>query len=75
MNVKEMSPARLAALEEQKREMNAFFQAGKKKNGGDRGKYRPAPKPFTCSSCGRENCWRPDRPGTKPKVCVNCELR
>ena len=65
-DVRQLSPARLAAIEESKLRLGALFAVSR---AAKPGKARPAPPIFECVSCGCER-WRPDG----GDVCVSCEL-
>lgn len=66
LDVRELSPARLEAIESYKQQMGAMFQMSRAKR---ETKVRAAPPVFLCDSCGCER-WRPDG----GPVCVSCEL-
>lgn len=66
-DIRDMSPARLAALEESKRRLGALFEVSRAT--AKVGAMRDAPPVFECASCGCER-WRPDG----GDVCVSCEL-
>lgn len=66
-DIRDLSPARLAALEESKHRLGALFSISRAT--AKKGAMRAAPPVFECVSCGCDR-WRPDG----GDVCVSCEL-